>query len=255
MGISDGLAFESMNRRREPGASGLSEAAQSYLLTVRSIVGSGQPLTVSALAARMHVSKQAASEMTARLVADGLLETGGRDLALSAPGQRVADEIFRRHALLEWLLTKVVGLGWAESDEEAMRIQSVVSPRVEAAIRELVGDPPTCPHGNPIDAETARRRPAGIPLSDAVPGTEVTIYRITEEAEEEADLLRYLDEQGLVPGVVARVVEVSTSRDAVLLEGPSGRSSLGLRPASLIRVLAGQAEASLFHRIPTRQIG
>jgi hypothetical protein len=54
---------------------------------------------------------------------------------------------------------------------------------------------------------------------------------------------------------VARVVEVSTSRDAVLLEGPSGRSSLGLRPASLIRVLAGQAEASLFHRIPTRQIG
>ena len=85
----------------------------------------------------------------------------GRDLHLSPAGRAVADAIFRRHALLEWLLTAVVGLGWAESDEEAMRLQGAISPRVEARLDEMLGHPETCPHGNPIDAETARRRPAG----------------------------------------------------------------------------------------------
>ena len=102
-------------------------------------------------------------------------------------GRAAADAIFRRHALLEWLLTAVVGLGWAESDEEAARLQGAISPRVEARLDELLGHPQTCPHGNPIDAETARRRPAGHAASSEVEaGQHATIYRITEEAEEDA---------------------------------------------------------------------
>jgi DtxR family Mn-dependent transcriptional regulator len=210
-----------------------------------------QPITVSGLAGRMGVSKQAASEMVARLGREGLLEPGSeRDLVLTPSGQEAADSIFRRHALLEWLLTRVIGLGWAESDEEAMRLQVAVSPRVESAIRALVGDPQTCPHGNPIDLETARRRPPGVPLSEIAAGTDVTIYRITEEAEEDADLLTYLESQQLVPGTPARVVEVSVSRDALAIDGPTGRSTMGLRPASLIRVLPGSADPSLFHQMP-----
>jgi hypothetical protein len=89
------------------------------------------------------------------------------------------DGIFRRHALLEWLLTSVIGLGWAESDDEAMRLQGAISPRVEARLDEMLGHPETCPHGNPIDAETARRRPAGIRLSEMEAGSPATIYRIT----------------------------------------------------------------------------
>jgi Mn-dependent DtxR family transcriptional regulator len=232
-------------------AASLTEAAQAYLLTARSIVGAGQPLTVTSLAARMHVSKQAASGMAARLVHDGMLESGD-ELTLTPRGQKVADDIFRRHALLEWLLTKVIGLGWAESDEEAMRLQAAVSPRVEAAIRDLVGDPPTCPHGNPVDLATARSRPSGVPLTEAAEGTEVTIYRITEEAEEDPGLLEYLEEQGLMPGTLVRIADVSRSRDAISLDGPRGRTTMGLRPAGLIRVLPGHADPTLFHRIPER---
>ena len=101
--------------------------------------------------------------MFRRLVADGLVaHAEGRELHLTPAGRAAADAIFRRHALLEWLLTTVVGLGWAESDDEAMRLQGAISPRVEARLDEMLGHPETCPHGNPIDAETARRRPAGI---------------------------------------------------------------------------------------------
>jgi len=237
--------------RRHEDIPHLSEAAQAYLLTLRSMEGSGaQPMTAS-LSRRMRVSVQAASEMVSRLATDGLVEVRpDRTLAMTPTGWRAADTIFHRHALMEWLLTRVVGLGWAESDEEAMRLQGAISPRVEQAIDDLLGYPQTCPHGNPMDSATARERPVGIPLSEAEPESDVTILRITEEAEEDAELLVYLEREGLVPGVRARVEEISRARDSVTFVGPRGQGSLGLRPASLIRVLPGEADPALFHRVP-----
>jgi DtxR family Mn-dependent transcriptional regulator len=186
-------------------------------------------------------------------VADGLVSISeGRELHLTPAGRAAADGIFRRHALLEWLLTTVVGLGWAESDDEAMRLQGAISPRVEARLDEMLGHPVTCPHGNPIDAETARKRPAGIRLSEIEAGTDATIYRITEEAEEDAGLLSYLEARALTPGAHVKILSNSGSLDSLTLEGPRGRATLGLRPASLVRVLPGIADPALFHVVPAR---
>jgi DtxR family Mn-dependent transcriptional regulator len=235
----------------EPQEPRLTDAAQGYLLTLRSMSAAGVAPMTTSLARRMGVSKQAGSQMVGRLVAEGLVSIGKtRELSLTDRGRRTADVIFRRHALLEWLLTQVIGLGWAESDEEAMRLQGAVSPRVEAAIDALLGHPPTCPHGNPIDAASAAQRPTGVPLSEMPAGADLTVYRITEEAEEDAELLVYLEQHGLVPGAHARVREHSVARDAITLDGPRGTGTMGLRPAALIRVLPGRADESLFHRVP-----
>ena len=131
-----------------------------------------------------------------------------------------------------------------------MRLQGALSPRVEAKLDELLGHPETCPHGNPIDLETARRRPAGTPLSELESGTRATVLRITEEAEEDAGLLSYLEARALTPGRAdhdPRAVRVARLADA---RGPRGRATLGLRPAALIRVLAGDADPALFHKVP-----
>jgi len=239
------------SRRVDASEPRLSEAAQSYLLTLRSMAGGSTKPTTTALARRMEVSTQAAAEMVGRLTTEGLVRVGrDRALELTAGGRRAADAIFRRHSLLEWLLTRVIGLGWAESDEEAARLQGSISPRVEERLAEMLGNPPTCPHGNPIDAEAARTRPRGVPLSEAEAGTEITIFRITEEAEEDIELLSYLERHQLVPGTLARVTEVSHGRDSISLDGPTGTSTMGLRPAALIRVLPGRADPSLFHVLP-----
>jgi DtxR family Mn-dependent transcriptional regulator len=215
------------------------------------MAGDGSHIKAAQVARRMGVTTQAASEMFRRLASDGLvLQSEGRELILTAPGRAAADAIFRRHALLEWLLTSVVGLGWAESDEEAARLQGAISPRVEARLEELLGHPETCPHGNPIDAETARRRPRGTPLSQVDAGKRATIYRITEEAEEDPGLLSYLEARALTPGAPVTVLARSESLDSLTLEGPRGRATLGLRPAALVHVLLGEADAALFHRVP-----
>jgi DtxR family Mn-dependent transcriptional regulator len=216
----------------------------------------GRHVSAAQVGRHLGVSTQAASEMFRRLIADRLVsQTGARELGLTEAGRAAADGIFRRHALVEWLLSSVVGLGWAESDQEAGRLQGAISPRVEARLDELLGHPETCPHGNPIDAATARRRPKGIPLAEIEAGTRATIYRITEEAEEDAGLLSYLEARGLRPGADIRVLARSESLDSLTLDGPLGRATLGLRPASLVHVLRGEADAALFHRVPLASAG
>ena len=236
-----------------PGSHELSTAAQQYLLALRVMTGTaeGGRVTAAQVARSLGVTTQAASEMFRRLLADGLVaHADGRDLHLTTAGRTAADAIFRRHALLEWLLTTVIGLGWAESDDEAMRLQGAISPRVEARLDEMLGHPETCPHGNPIDAETAKRRPAGTPLSKMSAGDRATIYRITEEAEEDAGLLSYLEARALMPGAHVTILARSESLDSLTLDGPRGRATLGLRPASLVRVLPGEADPGLFHKVP-----
>jgi DtxR family Mn-dependent transcriptional regulator len=234
----------------------VSAAAQEYLLALRVMAGAEDAGRVNAaqIARHLGVTTQAASEMFRRLVGEGLVvHAEARNLHLSPAGRAVADAIFRRHALLEWLLTAVVGLGWAESDEEAMRLQGAISPRVEARLDEMLGHPETCPHGNPIDVEATERRPPGVRLSEVNAGEKATIYRITEEAEEDAGLLSYLEARGLRPGAPITVLSRSESLDSMTLDGPIGRATLGLRPAALLRVLPGTADPGLFHQVPARE--
>jgi DtxR family Mn-dependent transcriptional regulator len=235
-------------------AGDLSSAAQEYLLVLRTLSGNDARITPAVVARRLGVTTQAASEMLRRLTADGLLVPGAapREVHLTTAGRTAADAIFRRHALCEWLLSEIVGLGWAASDVEAERLQAAVSPQVEARLDELLGHPATCPHGNPIDLETARRRPAGVPLSQVPAGERATIYRVTEEAEEDSALLSYLEARGLRPGAPITVLARSESLDSLTLDGPLGRATLGLRPAGLIRVLQGEPDPALFHRVPAR---
>ena len=99
-----------------------------------------------------------------------------------------------------------------------------------AALDELLGHPETCPHGNPIDEAAAERRPDGLLLSEVDSGSQVTIYRITEAAEDDGGLVSYLQARGLRPGARATILARSESTDSLTLEGPLGRATLGLRP-------------------------
>ena len=237
------------------------EAAAEYLMTIRYMHGEGQPVIAARLAERLGVSPATVSEMVTRLSREGLVSVDGetRQLNLTDRGREAAERTFRRHALSEWLLTEVVGLGWAEADEEAHHLQHALSDRVTDRIDELLGRPPTCPHGNPIprDGRTPER-PAGRPLSEADAGSDVTILRVTEEAEEDARLLTFLQENGVRPGHVFAVVEVAEHIGTMSLRrvaegaGDGHEVTIGLSAAAKLRMLDGRADSALFHRVPER---
>jgi DtxR family Mn-dependent transcriptional regulator len=237
------------------------EAAAEYLMTIRYMHGEGQPVIAARLAERLGVSAATVSEMLTRLGREGLLtvEPDTRQLLLTDAGRAAAERTFRRHALSEWLLTEVIGLGWAEADEEAHHLQHAFSDRVTDKIDDLLGHPPTCPHGNPIPrGGTTPERPAGDRLSEAVAGEDVTILRVTEEAEEDARLLTFLQENGVRPGHIFAVVDVAEHIGTIslrrLADGPDDGHAvtMGLSAAAKLRMLRGRADPALFHRVPER---
>jgi DtxR family transcriptional regulator, Mn-dependent transcriptional regulator len=243
------------------GSAELSGAASEYLMTIRYMHGEGQPVIAARLAERLGVSAATVSEMVTRLVREGLLtvETDSRQLNLTDRGRDAAERTFRRHALSEWLLTEVVGLGWAEADEEAHHLQHALSDRVTDRIDELLGVPPTCPHGNPIPrGGITPDRPPGSRMSDATAGGTITVLRVTEEAEEDARLLTFLQENGVRPGHIFDVVDVAEHIGTMTLRRADGGAvdghevTIGLVAAAKLRVLDGRADPALFHRVPER---
>ena len=95
---------------------------------------------------------------------------------------------------------------------------------------------------------TARRRPAGELLSGAEAGVRATIYRITEEAEEDAGLLSYLEARALTPGAHVTILARSESLDSLTLEGPRA----GRPWASVRRRSSGSCRARRTRRCSTR---
>src|SRR6266480_5317465 len=120
--------------------------------------------------------------------------------------------VVRRHRLIERFLTDVLGIPWDEVHEEAERLEHAMSPVLEERMLAAIGDAKTCPHGHPL---VAGERERGALLADVEPGAKVTVLRFENEAEE---LLHYLKESGLHPGLEGKV-ESSGERTVVVASG------------------------------------
>jgi DtxR family Mn-dependent transcriptional regulator len=123
---------------------------EEYLETMLSLAEEGVPVIQARIAERLGRSAPSVSEMLDRLSDDGYVDRDGRRLSLTESGQALAEKVVRKHRLAERLLVDVIGLEWHKVHREAGRWEHVISDDVEARLVELLGDPATCPHGNPI---------------------------------------------------------------------------------------------------------
>jgi DtxR family Mn-dependent transcriptional regulator len=150
------------------------------------------------IADRLQVSRPAVSEMMRRLEAEGLITTE-RGINLTRAGVELAERVVRRHRLAERFLTDILGLPWAEAHHEAGKWEHVMSEHVETAMDRVLGNPTTCPHGNPIPG-SAYVEGASRALADVDVGDRFVVRRITEELEFTPGLLEYLEASALQPG-------------------------------------------------------
>lgn len=177
------------------------------------------------LAERLGHSAPSVSEMVGRLKRDGYLSSAGRTLRLTEKGRRRAESVVRKHRLAERLLTDIIGLPWHKAHIEACRWEHVISDDVEVRLVELLGNPATCPHGNPIPG-AGRVLPTLTVLSEAEPGDAVRLERLTERVEIDHDALVYLDEHNFRPGTTARV-RTKAPDGTLTLELAEGTIALG----------------------------
>jgi DtxR family Mn-dependent transcriptional regulator len=160
------------------------------------------------IADRLRVSRPAVSEMIKRLEAEGMVTTAKGKIKLTGRGGELAETVVRRHRLAERFLTDILGLSWAEAHREAGRWEHVMSEAVETAMNRVLGDPTTCPHGNPIPG-SLYVAPDASRLADVSVGSEFTVSRIPEELEFAPGLLEFLEESAIQPGRTGTVTASS----------------------------------------------
>lgn len=187
-------------------------ATEEYLQAVYTLADEGASVIAARIVQFLGVSAPAVSEMLHRLEREGLLSFDERkELRLTARGKEAADSIVRRHRLAERFLVDMLGYEWWKTHEEAERLEHAMSPEMVERLRAALGDPQTCPHGNPMPGVRARAtRPLG-----AVPvGETAVVERIPDQFEHEPGFLEYLDRQGVKPGV------------ALVVHGPDAHGGL-----------------------------
>jgi DtxR family transcriptional regulator, Mn-dependent transcriptional regulator len=114
--------------------------------------------------------------------------------------------------------------------EEAERLEHAMSPVLEARMLAAIGDAKTCPHGHPINAGN---RIEGVPLADCEAGASIRILRFENEAE---DLLHYLHDAGVEPGLDGTVS--STGEDEIAIELAGHPIALTRSVAETVSVVA-----------------
>jgi DtxR family Mn-dependent transcriptional regulator len=215
-----------------------SATVEDYLQTIYSLETEGERAISARLARWMRVTPPTAWATVQRMHRDGLVDIDGRKtIRLTDHGRNLAEVVARRHRLAERFLTDVLGLGWAEAHEQAHHFEHGITPIIESRLFALLGDPQTCPHGSPIPGTGARLDPRLVPLDTLQPGDRATLMFISEELEEDSELLGYLERHQLKPGQELRIAEKVASTGMLVLESQGVEVSLSMAVAARIRAL------------------
>jgi DtxR family transcriptional regulator, Mn-dependent transcriptional regulator len=199
----------------------LHDTTEEYLETILSLEEEGVVPMRARLVERLGLSAATVSETVGRLVDQGFVELeGDRRLSLTVKGRGLATTIVRRHRLAERLLVDVIGLEWEKVHAEAARWEHAISADVEEKLVLLLGDPATCPHGNPIPG-TLRAIPSTptVALTDAEIGP-ITVARVSERLEMSGEALVLIAGAHLLPGCDATIVRANA--DGVTVKTDTG---------------------------------
>jgi DtxR family transcriptional regulator, Mn-dependent transcriptional regulator len=216
----------------------LHDTTEEYLETILSLEEEGVVPMRARLVERLGLSAASVSETVGRLVEGGWVELAGdRRLSLTTKGRGLATTIVRRHRLAERLLVDVIGLEWEKVHAEAARWEHAISADVEEKLVLLLGDPATCPHGNPIPgSQRSQSVTPTVALADARVGP-ITVARVSERLEMSDDALVLIAAAHLLPGCDATILDLNA--EGVTVKTDTGEHRVPKRVAESLYVLAG----------------
>lgn len=205
---------------------------EEYLEAIHELTEDGVQVIQARLVERLDHSAPTVSETVRNLADQGYVRIKDREISLTAKGRTRAASVVRKHRLAERLLTDVIGVAWHRSHDEATRWEHVISDEVEERLTVMLGNPATCPHGNPIPGSGVTL-PKLVPLASAAAGDDVVLQRVTEQVEFDEASLTYLGENGFMPGTHG-LVRTRTPDGTLLIEVNGKTLAIGARLAKAL---------------------
>ena len=211
----------------------LSQALEDYLKVIYVLEADGEKATTTAIAQALDVSNASVTNMLKKLAGMNLIvHQSYKGAELSPAGKKVALEILRHHRLLELYLKEVMGYSWDEVHDEAEKLEHHISEQFEDRIAELLNHPTHDPHGDPIPTKDGvMPEKATLALNEAEINT---LYMVGRVRDQNPELLRYLEQQGVLPGVELTIIEKAPFDGPINLKIDGELISLGFTIAQNI---------------------
>lgn len=219
----------------------LSPTMRDYLAEIYRLSEVGEPgnyVSTSALAEMLNVSTPAVNRMITRLRELGMLQHEPyQGIRLTPEGSAEALKQLRRQRIVESFLVTVMGFGWHQVHDEAIRIARTLGEPIAARMLQMSGDPAVCPHGEPIpsiEGEIADLHDQALP--DAPHNQLLTVTRVRTR---EPDRLEYLAALGLLPGRTVEVLHSAPFHGPIQLRVGKEYRIIGHNLAEMIRAIPG----------------
>lgn len=191
----------------EHGSRMLTQAIEDYMKAIYKLQQEGAAATTNAVAERLDFAPASVSNMLKKLARLRLVEhTPYHGVQLTDGGQKVALEVIRHHRLIELYLARNLGISLDKVDEEAERLEHVISEELEERIAQSLGEPTRDPHGDPIPTREGNVEDLHHSLlADLGPGQIGVVARVSDR---DPAVLRDLANERLLPGESVHVVAV-----------------------------------------------
>jgi DtxR family Mn-dependent transcriptional regulator len=182
-----------------------SQTIEDYLSLIYVIERDGEPVIGARLAEILKVSAPTVTNTLKRMVRDGLITMQDNGTHLTEAGWESARIVVRKHMLMEWMVLKM--LPWSRLHTEAHNLEHAISEEAENALFEELSRPATCPHGNPLPGyeDTVAN---WVPLTQLKLDQFGIVKRIHELAEENTELMEYLEAKEVTIGKRVQVSEI-----------------------------------------------
>jgi DtxR family Mn-dependent transcriptional regulator len=211
------------------------QAVEDYLKTIYELQFQEGTVSTTSLAKQMEVTAASATGMIKKLAKLKLVSYEPyQGVQLTSAGEKIALEVLRHHRLIERYLSEALGVPWDQVDEEAEKLEHILSDELENRMDAFLGYPKTDPHGAPIPSPEGYLAPSSnLRLSDLAPGKRVVI---TEVSDHDPEMLRYLGELGLFPEVHVIVLDAAPFEGPLTLQIDGEERTLGREVAQYILV-------------------
>jgi DtxR family Mn-dependent transcriptional regulator len=213
-----------------------SATIEDYLEILYILQRDGVSIVGARLAEILGVTPPTVTNTLKRMTRDGLvINNDVQGFLLTEQGFEMARSVLRRHMLTEWLLVTVLKVSWSQTHSEAHNMEHAVSEMIEEQMRTNLGNPKTCPHGNPMPGYEAFTS-NWVPLPDIALGETVIIRRIHELGENDPELMKFFEENGIVPGTKVEIAKILSFNQTISLKRDESLVSLGFSSAKFIYV-------------------
>ena len=182
-------------------------------------------VSTSELAKEMDVANASVTNMVKRLSKLGMVDYQSYyGTTLTKSGEKIALEMIRHHRLLELYLKEMLGYSWDEVHEEAEKLEHYISEQFEDKISELLNHPTVDPHGDPIPTKDGEMPIIkSKKLSSVLAEYSCIVQRVKNQ---DSDVLRKLEQAGIIPGVKVTIVKRDEEEGCLYLEVEGRKTSI-----------------------------